>query len=87
MLDLQTTVARLVAKALSATLTRFEHGEFERIATNSGDAYDRYLHAVALFRQGFPGGENGLIEPKRLLEEALTRRNRWTRAHCRTSEL
>ncbi len=71
-LDLQTTVARLVANALSATLTRYEHGEFERIATNSGDAYDRYLHAVALFQQPAPGDENGLIEPKRLLEEALT---------------
>ena len=70
-LELQSTVARQVATALSATLTRQERGELDRVATNSGDAYDRYLHAVALYRRPTPDDEFGLIAPKRLLEEAL----------------
>ena len=70
-LGLQTTVARLVADALSATLSSYERGDLDRVATNSGDAYDRYLHAAALFRRPVPGDENGLIEPRRLLQEAL----------------
>ncbi len=70
-LDLQSAVARQVADALAATLTRQERGDFDRVATNNGDAYDRFLRATALFRQPVPGDEGGLIEPKRLLEEAV----------------
>jgi len=70
-LDLQSKAARLVADALDATLTRYERGELDRVATNSGDAYDRYLRAVALFRQPAPGDPQGLHLPKRFLEEAL----------------
>ena len=70
-LDLQSKVARQVAAALSATLTQYERGELDRVATNSGDAYDRYLRALALFRQDTPEDESGLVEPKRLLDEAL----------------
>jgi TolB-like protein/regulator of sirC expression with transglutaminase-like and TPR domain len=70
-LDLQSTVARLVAEALTATLTKAERGELDRVATNSGDAYDRYLRAVALFRRPTPKDEEGVIEPKKLLTEAV----------------
>ena len=70
-LDLQTTVARVVAEALSATITRQERGDLDRVATNNGDAYDRYLRAVTLFRRPVPGDDRGVIEPRRLLEEAL----------------
>jgi TolB-like protein len=70
-LDLQSAVARQVAAALVATLTQYERGEFQRVATNSGDAYDRYLRAVALFRKPAPNDEPGLVEPTRLLEEAV----------------
>ena len=71
MLDLQSAVARQVADALAATLSRQERGELNRVATNNGDAYDCYLRAVALYRQSVPDDENGLSEPKRLLAEAL----------------
>lgn len=70
-LDLQSAVARQVADALAATLTRHERGELDRVATNSGDAYNRYLRAVALFRQPAPNDEFGVLEPMRLLGEAL----------------
>ncbi len=70
-LDLQSAVARQVADALSATLTRQERGELDRVSTNNGDAYDRYLRAVALFRQPAPDDPEGLIVPTRLLEEAV----------------
>jgi TolB-like protein/Flp pilus assembly protein TadD len=70
-LDLQSTVARQVADALAATLTQYERGELERVATNSGDAYDRYLRAVAAFRQETATDRTGLVEPRRLLEEAV----------------
>jgi len=70
-LDLQSKVARQVADALSATLTQFERGELDRVPTTSGDAYDRYLHAVALMRQETPDDELGVVEPKRLLREAI----------------
>ena len=70
-LDLQSTVARQVAEALAATLTLRERGEFDRVATNNGDAYNRYLQAVALFRRPVPNDNDGLVEPKRLLGEAL----------------
>ena len=71
-LDLQSAVARQVTEALTATLTRQDRGELDRVATNNGDAYDRYLRAVALYRREKPGDPLGLIEPKRLLEEALS---------------
>jgi len=70
-LDLQSKVARKVADALSATLTQYERGELDRVPTNNGDAYDRYLHAIALMRQEAPDDELGVVEPKRLLREAL----------------
>jgi tetratricopeptide (TPR) repeat protein len=70
-LNLQSTVARQVADALTATLTQYERGELERVGTNSGDAYDRYLRALALFHQPVPDDEHGLTEPRRLLKEAL----------------
>ena len=71
-LDLQSTVARQVSDALAATLTQYEKGELDRVATNSGDAYDRYLRAVALYRRPVPGDDQGMVEPKRLLREALS---------------
>ena len=70
-LNLQSTVARQVAEALAATLSGYEKGELDRVGTNSGDAYNRYLRAVALFRRPSPNDDTGLVEPKRLLEEAL----------------
>jgi len=70
-LDLQSTVARLVANALAATLTMRERGELDRVATNSGDAYDLYLRAVASFRTPNSKEYEKLATPKRLLEEAL----------------
>jgi TolB-like protein/Tfp pilus assembly protein PilF len=70
-LDLQSTVARQVADALAATLTQYERGELERVATNNGDAYDRYLRAVAAFRKETVSDNTGLVEPRRLLEEAV----------------
>ena len=70
-LNLQSAVARQVAEALAATLSAYERGELDRVGTNSGDAYNRYLRAVALYRQPVPEDETGLVEPKRLLEEAL----------------
>lgn len=71
MLDLQSAVARQVAEALAGTLSRAERGELERVATNNGDAYDRYLRAAALFRRPAPGDDAGIVEPIRLLGEAL----------------
>jgi TolB-like protein/Flp pilus assembly protein TadD len=70
-LDLQSTVARQVADALAATLTQYERGELERVATNSGDAYDRYLRAVAVFSKDASNDTAGLAESRRLLEEAV----------------
>jgi TolB-like protein/regulator of sirC expression with transglutaminase-like and TPR domain len=70
-LDLQSSVARLVAEALAATLSSYERGELERVATNSGDAYDRYLRALAAFQRRAQNEGEGLIEPRRLLQEAL----------------
>ncbi|HSE11837.1 MAG TPA: TIR domain-containing protein [Rudaea sp.] len=70
-LELQSAVARQVAGALSATLSRGERGELDRVATNSGDAYDRYLRAAALFGRPVPEDDAGVIEPMRLLGEAL----------------
>jgi TolB-like protein len=71
LLELQSAVARQLADALSATLTRVDKGDLDRVATNSGDAYDRYLRAVALYRRPTPKDETGLTEPRRLLAEAL----------------
>lgn len=70
-LDLQSTVARQIAGALAATLTQYERGELERVTTNSGDAYDRYLRAVAGFARPTSDDDTGLAEPTRLLEEAV----------------
>ena len=70
-LNLQSTVARQVAEALAATLSGYEKGELDRVGTNSGDAYNRYLRAVALYRRPAANDDAGLVEPKRLLEEAL----------------
>lgn len=70
-LDLQSAVARQVADALAATLTQYERGELERVATNSGDAYDRYLRAVAIFSRDTPNDTADLLESRRLLEEAV----------------
>jgi tetratricopeptide (TPR) repeat protein len=60
-----------VAEALTATLTADERGELEHVGTNSGDAYRSYLKAVALFMQPVPGDDGGLVEPTRLLGEAV----------------
>jgi TolB-like protein len=70
-LGLQTEVARAVAEALTATLTAYERGELDHAGTNNGDAYRSYLKAVALFLQSVPGDDLGVIEPTRLLEEAV----------------
>jgi TolB-like protein len=70
-LELQSAVARQVAEALSATLSRVERGELDRVATNSGDAYDRYLRAAALYGRPVPNDDAGVVEPIRLLGEAL----------------
>ncbi len=52
-------------------LTRYERGELDRVATNNGDAYNCYLRAVALFLRPTSNDDSGLVEPKRVLEEAL----------------
>jgi TolB-like protein/Tfp pilus assembly protein PilF len=70
-LDLQSTVARQVADALAATLSQYERGELERVGTNNGDAYDRYLRALALVQRTSPTDYAALAEPRRLLEEAV----------------
>jgi TolB-like protein len=70
-LDLQSAVARQIADALRATLTQIERRELDRVATNNGDAYDRYLRAVAAFKIPVPDDESGMVEPRRLLEEAV----------------
>jgi TolB-like protein/Tfp pilus assembly protein PilF len=70
-LDLQSTVARQVADALAATLSQYERGELERVSTNSGDAYDRYLRALALVQRTSPTDYAALAEPRRLLKEAV----------------
>jgi TolB-like protein len=70
-LELQSAVARQVAGALSATLSRAERGELDRVATNSGDAYDRYLRALAVFRNETQEDQTGVAESRRLLQEAV----------------
>ena len=70
-LDLQSAVARRIAEALSSTLSQAERDKLYRVATNSGDAYDRYLRAVALYGRPVPNDVRGVVEPKRLLGEAL----------------
>ncbi len=70
--ELQSAVARQVADALAATLSSQERGELDRVATTSGDAYDRYLRSVAAYRWDKPGQVGRASdESKRLLEEAL----------------
>jgi TolB-like protein len=85
-LDLQSAVARQVADSLSATLSRSERDTLDRVATNSGDAYDRYLRAVALFRRPAPNDPEGLIEPKRLLGDALRFDPDYADAHALLSQ-
>ncbi len=71
-LELQSAVARQVADALSATLSRQERGELDRVATTSGDAYDRYLRAEAAYRVDSPAQYGRASdESMRLLGEAL----------------
>ena len=70
-LGLQSAVARKVADALSATLTRYEQGALDRVATNNGDAYNLYLRAVALWRQPVPNDDSGVQASRPLLEQAL----------------
>jgi len=70
LLDLQSAVARQVADALAATISSYERGELERVGTNSGDAYDQYLQAVARFRKGTED-EKRIVDSRRLLREAL----------------
>ena len=70
-LGLQSEVARKVADALAATLSGYERGELERVATNNGDAYNLYLHAVALWRQPTASDEIGVQDSRRLLEQAV----------------
>ena len=86
-LDLQSTVARLVADALAATLSRRERGELDRIVTNSGDAYDRYLRAVAVFKNPLVSDYRRLDEPKRLLEEAVRIDPDFAEAHALLSRV
>jgi len=69
-LGLQSEVARKVAEALTATLSRAERGELDHLGTNNGDAYLSYLKAVALFQRDF-GDAAAMTEPNRLLEEAI----------------
>ncbi|HVO47940.1 MAG TPA: winged helix-turn-helix domain-containing protein [Steroidobacteraceae bacterium] len=71
LLSLQSEVARAVAEALTATLSAHERGELERVGTNNGDAYRDYLKAESLFMQSAPGDDSGVVEPARLLEEAV----------------
>ena len=70
-LGLQSAVARKVADALSATLTRYEQGALDRVATNNGDAYNLYLRAVALWRQPVANDDLGVQASTLLLEQAL----------------
>ena len=70
-LGLQTEVARKVADALSATLSKYERGELDRVTTNSGDAYNLYLRAVAMWFKAPPGSPVDLGRIRGLLEQAL----------------
>jgi TolB-like protein len=70
-LGLQSEVAREVAEALTATLSRAERGELDHLGTNNGDAYRSYLKAVALFQHWGLGDDATVTEPARLLEEAI----------------
>jgi TolB-like protein len=70
-LGLQSAVARTVADALSATLSGYERGALERVATNNGDAYNLYLRAVASWRQSTPNDDMGVQASKSMLEQAL----------------
>jgi TolB-like protein/predicted Zn-dependent protease len=72
LLDLQSAVARQVAIALDATLSNYERGEFERVGTNSGDAYDLYLQAVAAYRDTRMQDGARLAKTQKLLERAVS---------------
>jgi tetratricopeptide (TPR) repeat protein len=69
-IGLQSEVARKVADALAATLTHYEQGELDRVATNNGDAYNLYLRAVSLWHQG-PHSDGGVKPSIPLLGQAL----------------
>lgn len=84
---LQSAVAREVADALKATLGRQERGYLDRVGTNNGDAYDRYLHATALYHQYSDKDPPGLNDTHRLLEEALTFDPDYTDALAMLSEV
>jgi TolB-like protein len=84
LLELQSAVARQLADALSATLTRVDKGELDRVATNSGDAYDRYLRAAPGVTPGLDG-EKPYLEPRRLLMEAVSLDPDFADAHAMLS--
>lgn len=71
LLGLQSEVARKVADALAAILSKYEHGDFERVATNNGDAYNLYLRAVALWRRDNSKDDAGVADSRPLLEQAV----------------
>ena len=85
-LGLQSTVAREVAEALAVTLSRYERGELDRVGTNSGDAYRRYLQAVAQFLQSTPSDPMGVVAPIQLLEEAIQLDPDYSDAHALLSQ-
>jgi TolB-like protein len=72
-LGLQTEVARKVADALSVTLSKYERGELDHVSTNSGDAYELYLRAVAAAFKSSAAADPDFDKARRLLEEALHR--------------
>lgn len=86
-LGLQSEVARAVAEALRATLTAYERGELEHVGTNNGDAYRDYLKAQTLFMQSVPDDDVGVIEPARLLEEAVGLDPEFADAHALLSRV
>jgi TolB-like protein len=64
-LQLQRAVAEVVVAAIGATLTPTEQRLIAKAATSNPEAYDRYLHALALF------GNRSDIASLRLVERRL----------------
>jgi tetratricopeptide (TPR) repeat protein len=60
-----------VAGALSATLTKYERGELDRVTTNSGDAYELYLRALAAGFKNNPDQDPDMEAARHLLVQAL----------------
>jgi tetratricopeptide (TPR) repeat protein len=60
-----------VAGALSATLSKYERGELERVTTNSGDAYELYLRALATGFKNNPDQDPDMEAARHLLVQAL----------------